>query len=70
VHLRVQLKFTSVPHMLLFDGNSDPIEHLETYRAHLNLHGTIDEITCRAFPLTLKDNTHDWFGRFRPQFHR
>jgi hypothetical protein len=52
-----------VPHMLLFDGNSDPIEHLETYQAHLSLHGTPNEIACRAFPLTLKENACDWFGR-------
>jgi hypothetical protein len=52
--------------MLLFDGNSDPKEHLETYRADLSFHGTPDKIACRAFPLTLKDNAHDWFGRLPP----
>lgn len=51
-----------VPHMLLFDGNSDPIEHLETYQAHLSLHGTQDKIACWAF----KDNARDWFGRLLP----
>jgi hypothetical protein len=52
--------------MLLFDGSSDPIEHLKTYRAHLSLRGTPNEIACWVFPLTLKDNVRDRFGRLPP----
>lgn len=29
----------------------DSIEHLENFRTHLDLHGTPDEVACRAFPL-------------------
>jgi hypothetical protein len=31
------------------------------------LHGTPDEIACRAFPLTLKGVAKDWFIRFPPK---
>jgi hypothetical protein len=34
----------------------DPIVHLEYFRVHLDLHGTSDEVACRAFPLTLSGN--------------
>lgn len=37
-----------------FTGFKDPIEHLENYGSHLDLHGTPEEIACRAFPLTLQ----------------
>jgi hypothetical protein len=34
----------------------DPVEHLENFRVHLDLHGAPDEVACRAFPLTLTGN--------------
>jgi hypothetical protein len=36
---------------------------LENFRVHLDLHGTPDEVACRAFPLTLTRNARDWFKR-------
>jgi hypothetical protein len=34
----------------------------------LMLHGTLDEIACRAFPLTLKTLAKDWFEGLDPKF--
>jgi hypothetical protein len=50
-----------MPRIEKYDGNGDPQEHLEAFREHLILHGTPDEIACRAFPLTLKGVAKDWF---------
>ena len=44
------------------DGARDPLEHLETFRAHMTLHGFLGEVACRAFPLTLKEAAQTWFG--------
>jgi hypothetical protein len=44
-------------------GLKDLIEHIENYQSHLDLHGTPDEIACRAFPLTLSGNAPDWFRK-------
>jgi len=48
-----------VPQILSYAGDRDPLDHLENFRAHLDLHGTPDEVACRAFPLTLSGNARD-----------
>jgi hypothetical protein len=55
------------PRVDKYDGSGDPSNHIEGFRAHLVLHGTLDEIVCRAFPLTLKGVAKDWFGNLKPQ---
>jgi len=55
-----------VPHILSYTGDGDPINHLENFRAHLDLHGTPDEVACWAFPLTLSGNARDWFRKLPP----
>jgi hypothetical protein len=52
-----------VPDIATFTGLEDLIEHLENFRSHSNLHGTLEEITCQAFPLTLSGNAQDWFRK-------
>jgi hypothetical protein len=56
-----------MPRIEKYDGNGDPQEHLEAFREHLILHGTPDEIACRAFPLTLKGVAKDWFIGLPPK---
>jgi hypothetical protein len=55
------------PRVDKYDGSRDPSDHKEGFRAHLALHGTPDEIACRAFPLTLKGVAKDWFSNLKPQ---
>jgi hypothetical protein len=50
-----------------YDGNRDPTEYVENFRAHLILHGTPYEIACRAFLLTLAGVAKDWFARLPPK---
>jgi len=59
---RLPEKF-KVPQILSYAGDGDPLDHLENFRAHLDLHGTPDEVACRAFPLTLSGNARDWFRK-------
>ena len=37
-----------------FDGTKDPLDHLKTYKALMDLQAVPDEIMCRAFSTTLK----------------
>ena len=53
-----------MPRVEKYDGSEDPQAHLEAFREHIVLHGTLDEIACRAFPLTLKGVVKDWFTGF------
>lgn len=55
------LKF-KVPQIEMYDGFKDNIEHLESFKAHITLHGFSGEVACRAFPLTLKEASRAWFG--------
>ena len=56
-----------VPWIDRYDGSGDPSNHMESFRAHLILHGTPDEIACRAFPLTSKRVAKEWFGNLNPK---
>jgi hypothetical protein len=56
-----------MPRIEKYDGGGDPQAHLETFREHIILYGTPDEIACRAFPLTLKGVANDWFTGLPPK---
>lgn len=47
--------------MEMYDRTRHPLEYLETFKAHITLHGFPKEITCRAFPLTLRGLARVWF---------
>jgi len=42
-----------VPQMDAYVGNKDPLDHIETYKAHMFFQGATDEIVCWAFTTTL-----------------
>ncbi|XP_059446479.1 uncharacterized protein LOC132178030 [Corylus avellana] len=56
-----------VPRVDKYDGSGDPSDHMESFRAHIILHDTPDEIACQAFPLTLKGIAKEWFGGSSPK---
>ena len=43
-----------MPHVEAFDGVKDPVDHLNTYKNQMELHGYPDPVRCRAFSTTLK----------------
>ena len=49
-----------------FDGTNDPVDHLNTYKNQMELHGYQDPIRCRAFAITLKGPALAWFNRLLP----
>ena len=49
-----------------FDGTRDPVDHLNTYKNQMELHGYQDPVRCRAFAITLK--AQPWRGSI--DFHR
>jgi hypothetical protein len=55
-----------IPHVKMYDGTTDLGQDLETYQAHLVLNGTLNEISWRAFPFTLKGNARDCFENLPP----
>ena len=62
LHFPLPEKFR-MSHIETFDGTKDPIDHLNTYKNQMELHGYQDPVRCRAFAITLKGPTLTWFNR-------
>ncbi|XP_077215667.1 uncharacterized protein LOC143850294 [Tasmannia lanceolata] len=55
-----------MPAVPQYDGTTDPVDHLETFRTMMLLHGASDGFICRAFPTTLTGAARDWYSRIKP----
>ena len=53
LHFPLLAKF-GMPQVEAFDGVKDPVDHLNTYKNQMELHGYQDPVRCRAFAITLK----------------
>ena len=65
LHFPLPTKFR-MPQIKAFDGTKDPIDHLNTYKNQMELHGYQDPVRCRAFAITLKGSALAWFNRLLP----
>ena len=54
------------PQVESFDGIKDPVDHLNTYKNQMELHGYQDPVRYRAFATTLKGPALAWFNRIPP----
>ena len=55
-----------MPQVEAFDGVRDPVDHLNTYKNQMELHGYQDPVRCRGFAITLKGPALAWFNRLPP----
>ena len=55
-----------MPQIDSYDGVKDLLDHLETFKTLMHLQGVVDEIMCKAFPMTLKGAARIWFSRLTP----
>ena len=53
LHFPLPAKFR-MPQVEAFDGTKDLVDHLNTYKDQMGLHGYQDPVRCRAFAITLK----------------
>ena len=65
LHFPLPAKFR-MPQVEAFDDVRDPVDHLNTYKNQMELHGYQDPVGCRAFAITLKGPTLAWFNRLLP----
>ena len=65
LHFPLPAKFR-MPQVEAFDGVKDPVDHLNTYKNQMELHGYQDPVRCRAFAITLKGPALAWFNRLPP----
>ena len=52
-----------MPQIEAFYGTKDLVDHLNTYKNKMELHGYQDPVRCRSFTITLKGSTLAWFNR-------
>ena len=62
LHFPLPAKFR-MPQIEEFDGAKDLVDHLNTYKNQMELHGYQDPVRCRAFAITLKGPALAWFNR-------
>ena len=55
-----------MPQGKAFDGIKDSVDHLNTYKNQMELHGYQDPVRCRAFATTLKSPAMARFNRIPP----
>ena len=65
LHFTLPAKFR-MPQIEAFDGAKDPVDHLNTYKNQMELHGYQNPVRCRAFAITLKGQALAWFNRLPP----
>ena len=65
LHFPLPPKFR-MPQIESFDRTRDPMDHLNTYKNQMELHGYQDPVRCRAFAITLKGSALAWFNRLPP----
>ena len=65
LHFPLPARF-KVQQIEVFDGTNDPVDHLNTYKNQMELHGYQDPVRCRAFAITLKGPALAWFDRLPP----
>ncbi|XP_077226405.1 uncharacterized protein LOC143859634 [Tasmannia lanceolata] len=59
-------KWFKMPPVPQYDGTPDPVDHLETLRTMMLIHGAFDGFLCRAFSTTLTGAARDWYSRIKP----
>ena len=65
LHFPLPAKFR-MPQIKAFNGTKDPVDHLNTYKNQMELHGYQDPVRCRAFAITLKGPALACFNRLPP----
>ena len=54
-----------MPHVEPYDGSTDPIDHLESYKALMTIQGATDALLCIGFPTTLRKAARAWYSDLR-----
>ena len=61
----IPLKNFKMSTIHLYDGKTNPVAHVQTYRKWMNIAKADAPTLCNAFPLTLSGLAQAWFMRLR-----
>ncbi|GFZ08243.1 hypothetical protein Acr_20g0000510 [Actinidia rufa] len=65
--VRVSSRFKLPSQLEVYEGKTDPMDHLDLYKNLMMLQGYLDEVMCKAFSATLKGTTRSWFRKLSPE---
>ncbi|GFY84700.1 hypothetical protein Acr_03g0014740 [Actinidia rufa] len=63
---RISSKFKLPTQLGIYEGKTDPMDHLDLYKSLMSLQGCSDEVMCKAFSATLKGPARSWFRKLSP----
>ncbi|XP_057505527.1 uncharacterized protein LOC130788840 [Actinidia eriantha] len=63
---RVSSRFKLPTQLGIYEGKTDPMDHLDSYKSLMLLQGCSDEVMCKAFSATLKGSARLWFRKLLP----
>ncbi|GFY87765.1 hypothetical protein Acr_05g0014040 [Actinidia rufa] len=63
---RISSKFKLPTQLGIYEGKTDPMDHLDSYKSLISLQGCSDEVMCKAFSATLKGPARSWFRKLSP----
>ncbi|GFY95105.1 hypothetical protein Acr_10g0004900 [Actinidia rufa] len=63
---RISSKFKLPTQLGIYEGKTDPMDHLNSYKSLMLLQGCSDEVMCKAFSATLKGPARSWFRKLSP----
>ncbi|GFY96746.1 hypothetical protein Acr_11g0010520 [Actinidia rufa] len=63
---RISSKFKLPTQLGIYEGKTDPMDHLDSYKSLMFLQGCSDEVMCKAFSATLKGSARSWFRKLSP----
>ncbi|GFZ06625.1 hypothetical protein Acr_18g0007950 [Actinidia rufa] len=63
---RISLKFKLQAQLGIYEGKTDPMDHLDSYKSLMSLQGCSDEVMCKPFSATLKGPARSWFRKLSP----
>ncbi|GFZ21700.1 hypothetical protein Acr_29g0008620 [Actinidia rufa] len=63
---RISSKFKLPTQLGIYEGKTDPMDHLDSYKSLMLLQGCSDEVMCKAFSAILKGPARSWFRKLSP----
>ncbi|GFY94785.1 hypothetical protein Acr_10g0001700 [Actinidia rufa] len=63
---RISSKFKLPTQLGIYEGKTDPMDHLDSYKSLMSLQGCSDEVMSRAFSATLTGPARSWFRKLSP----
>ncbi|GFY94788.1 hypothetical protein Acr_10g0001730 [Actinidia rufa] len=64
---RISSKFKLSTQLDIYEGKTDPMDHLDSYKSLMLLQSCSDEVMCKAFSTTLKGPARSWFQKLSPR---